>query len=117
MDANGWVKFGNGSFGRNHGGIDHTALGIKSEKIQARFDRIWYYWRPKVLAGIENNNGWIRVEDALPDDDKFCKVCVHGIPNIVVALLGSSVKKSLLHDFNLPVSHWKYAKEEKPPVY
>lgn len=32
----------------------------------------------------KENNGWISVEDALPDDEKFCLVCCQGwdIPTI-----------------------------------
>ena len=37
-------------------------LDIKNEKLERKFNGVVYSYRPKSLQGIENNNGWIKLE-------------------------------------------------------
>ena len=37
-------------------------LDIKNEKLERKFNGVVYSYRPKSLQGIENNNGWIKIE-------------------------------------------------------
>lgn len=57
MDNNGWVD----SFNM-HAPHYITVLESKYNK----------YWRPASLKGLETNNGWIPVEDRLPDEGEIC---------------------------------------------
>ena len=48
-------------------------LDIKNEKLERKFNGVVYSYRPKSLQGIENNNGWIKIEseEDLPKEDGF----------------------------------------------
>ena len=37
-------------------------LDIKNEKLERKFNGVVYSYRPKSLHGIENNNGWVKIE-------------------------------------------------------
>lgn len=73
-------------------------------------------YRPKSLQGIENNNGWIRIEseDDLPKDvmtNYF--ICVDGKPSIHVHNLRQVL--SLFKDGM--VSHYQPIVKPKNPIY
>ena len=77
-------------------------------------------YQPKSLSGIENNNGWIRIESEadLPNDGWYsyicCKIMTDGVFNIYNEIF--DVKKVKRY-FNLGlISHYrKY--EFKKPIY
>lgn len=79
----------------------------------------YYKWRPVSLEGIEDNNGWIRSDERLPDDsNETILFCENGIPagserwkrgwefRIMVKRHGSEV-----------FTHWRPVEEVKPPIY
>ncbi|OPC51499.1 hypothetical protein BAY06_03995 [Elizabethkingia anophelis] len=70
VNENGWCDF-KAVFGDigNGKGLE----GIELETVD-NYDPKYCYWkRPKSLSGIENNNGWTRIEseEDLPKDDYF----------------------------------------------
>lgn len=60
VDENGWVKR------EEHSGFmrNHFYLG---DNIETKFIDKVEYWRPKTLEGIEDNNGWISINDKMPE--------------------------------------------------
>jgi len=60
IDLNGWVS----SKSQTYVSAYH---GLKCEK-ETKIENDIYFWRPKSLQGIENNNGWVKIEseDDLP---------------------------------------------------
>jgi len=75
-----------------------------------------YSWRPKSLQGIENNNGWIKIESEndLPKEKGDYFVCVDGVqPNNNIMHLQQLI--SLAYD-DL-ISHYQPIKKPQPPIY
>lgn len=79
----------------NNGYIDHQFIGNEygrltnllkmesKESYDVKFGEPTFIYRPIVLQGIENNNGWICIEseEDLPNDDAFYyKICVNNKP-------------------------------------
>ena len=75
------------------------------------------YWvRPKSLQGIENNNGWIKIESEkdLPKEKglKCLFLCIHGNTTYI--------SDDVLEDpkwFADKYSHWRLKVEIKDPIY
>ena len=65
VDENGWIGFHYKDTGFE-GGVEPFGEYETNDINDVRFD-----WRPKSLQGIENNNGWIRIESEtdLPKDE------------------------------------------------
>lgn len=65
-------------FKPNENGIGSAIGGIDENKYETISNGYVNTYRPKVLRGIENNNGWIRIEpdgSNLPEDDGKYKLC------------------------------------------
>ena len=63
VDKNGWVEF-TWTGRESWRGVSHSFLNISDELID-RADHYGtgnYKWRLKSLNGLENNNGWIKIE-------------------------------------------------------
>ncbi len=126
-----------------------TKIMTKQEKIQEAYGKYWevvyeyvdkngwcsaywktktYFqteftsekWRPKSLTGIEDNNGWIKIEseDDLPKEGMHHSIlldsdCINGYKNydvIVFYEVNSRYRKK-------EISHYKPIEKPKPPIY
>ena len=126
-----------------------TKIMTKQEKIQEAYGKYWevvyeyvdkngwcsaywktktYFqteftsekWRPKSLQGIENNNGWIRIESEadLPKEGMHHSIlldseCINGYRNydvIVFYEVNSKFRKK-------EISHYQPIEKPKPPIY
>lgn len=68
-------------------------------------------WRPKSLQGIENNNGWIKIEseeDLPKEQETFHVVLKNG--NVYMRTF---VNKASFSD----VTHYQQFKKPKPPIF
>ena len=78
------------------------------------------YWRPKSLSGIENNNGWIKIEseDDLPKDYSTEQFYLWLWTNNGFYEM-QDYKKWKLHYDHLEITHYqlKPIVKPKPPVY
>ena len=75
-------------------------------------------WRPKSLQGIDNNNGWIRIEsdNDLPKDDIDChfivgKLCYNGLWDNQLKYFYCGRNKII------GVTYYKIIEIPKPPIY
>lgn len=75
--------------------------------------------RPKSLQGIENNNGWIKIEseDDLPKDiDGLWEVFINGEQKFIELLKYN--KERLYKDFLKDgITHYKICNKSQPPLY
>ena len=104
-DINGWIRFGM---------YVPTDLGIEN------YDDIDGFWRCKSLQGIENNNGWIKIESEtdLPKEGIHHSIlldsdCINGYRNydvIVFYEVNSRYRKK-------EISHYRPIEKPKPPIY
>ncbi|MGA9651949.1 hypothetical protein [Pedobacter sp.] len=90
--------------------------GFPLAEIQMKHFLDSFDWRPNSIRDIERNNGWIRVEDKLPDDqsrvtaflsDRFK---LRSAENLTFYFVDQDL-------FIYRYSHWKLVEEIKPPVY
>jgi hypothetical protein len=79
-------------------------------------DREEFKWRPRSLRGVENNNGWTKVESVID--------LPHG-PGTYRLIRGDGSEKTVnkktadftfLHWRN-PITHWKLVTEDDKPLY
>lgn len=104
-DINGWIRFGM---------YCPTDLGVEEyEEIEELG-----VWRPKSLSGIENNLGWIRIEEDgsnLPngnDADDFWICNENGLFDFF------SYPEQIERKFrNGTVTHYQPVIKPKPPIY
>lgn len=106
VDDNGWI-------GRDSVCPSDFNFGYPDDDIHIKtpaFERD-YFWRPKALSGIEDNNGWIKIEDREPEDGLDIEYCYFGSPQV-----GS--QKFLPDSIDTyAITHWKPYVEPKPPLY
>ena len=104
-DINGWMRFGM---------YCPTDLGIEN------YDEMDGFWRCKSLQGIENNNGWIRIESEvdLPKEGMHHSIlldseCINGYRNydvIVFYEVNSKFRKK-------EISHYQPIEKPNPPIF
>jgi len=117
MDENGWVEHCPGEEGHPR---FRDLFGDKYELecIEGLPD----YWRPASLRGLETNNGWISVEDRLPEES--------GVLHQWVSLKDGSIHfakwQILLDNWEIPgigipssgsVTHWQPVVRPEAPLY
>jgi hypothetical protein len=78
-------------------------------------------YRPKSLQGIEDNNGWIKIESEndLPKEDCKCWVVTESYSTCLALFLSDTKRFWELADldFRLLPTHYKILEEPKPPLY
>jgi len=76
-----------------------------------------YYWRPKSLQGIENNNGWIKIESEadLPKEEIDC----HFIKdNLMYQGLWDNLLKGFYNGLQkINATHYQPITKPNPPIY
>lgn len=78
------------------------------------------YFRPKSLKGIENNNGWIKIdsEDDIPEKAGHYWVCYKGVSTFIIQLpnknqISDSIIKRLLENY----THYSPILIPEKPMY
>ena len=94
-------------------------IGIEIFGSEADFKNS-IFWRPKSLQGIENNNGWIKIESEadLPKEGMHHSIlldseCINGYRNydvIVFYEVNSRFRKK-------EISHYQPIEFQKPPIF
>ncbi len=113
IDNNGWYKY----FDLNNSEMKRKLWQFGNLELEELSDV--YLIRPKSLQGIENNNGWIKIEseEDLPKEGKEVHVVIYGetikkncsfIPSRKVFFRYGDVDN---------VTHWKDVEKPKPPIY
>lgn len=76
--------------------------------------------RPKLLQGIETNNGWIKIEseDDLPKEVIECRTCFYNGENYIEGIVKkrSPQELSRLKYIN-EITHYQPIEKPKPPIY
>lgn len=77
-------------------------------------------YRPKLLKGIENNNGWIKIEseDDLPKEIIECRTCFYDGRNYVEGVIKkrSPEELSRLKYIN-EITHYQPIIKPEPPIF
>lgn len=88
--------------------------GFPLAEIQMKHFLDSFDWRPNSIRDIEGNNGWIRVEDKMPEFGQMLLLVHNGKPN-ELKFKGKHVHEFLGQGRN--ITHWKPVEEIKPPLY
>ena len=76
-------------------------------------------WRPKSLQGIENNNGWIKIEseEVLPKNDMYVHIIFNKKVNIAFLCNGELYNPNKVKYYRKGVTHYKPIEESTLPIY
>ena len=73
--------------------------------------------RPKSIQGIENNNGWQRVEDGFPPENSGLYFVYDG-KDVGIARMSNILFRCLLaNEVYSDVTHYQPIVKPKPPIY
>ena len=108
VDENGWIFWS-----------DKNPIGIYNNRYLEYKEENPNYWRPKSLQGIENNNGWIKIESEadLPKNNDDYWVITNIKDDEVQQLSNLIVIRCLNLEKNIKVTHYKPIEKPKPPIY
>ena len=89
-----------------------SAKDINSEKLISGS-------RPKSLQGIENNNGWIKIEneDDLPKNDMYVHIIFNKKANIAFLCNGEFYNLNKVKYYKEGVTHYQPIEKPKLPIY
>ena len=106
IDEKGWCSF-------------NLKKYFKEDLIDSKVYRDKLLYRPKSLQGIENNNGWIKVESEadLPKNDDDYWVMTSIKDDEVQQLSNLIVIRCLNLEKNIKITHYKPIEKPKSPIY
>lgn len=82
---------------------------------------MFFKWRPKSLSGIENNNGWTRCDERMPDksDAKYYIFENGKLAGTTNGFSINNVRNAYLRepDKHVNITHWRPIDPVKPPIY
>jgi len=120
VNPRGWCNFKSlfGEAGNSTGKLD----GIELEVLNNYHSTHCYFNRPKSLSGIENNNGWNKIEDEgyLPYDVTTCFIMKDGLIFYPMLYRPDLQQFQDVAENNIDwqdVSHWQLFKEPQKPIY
>lgn len=125
---NGWLYFGYACNGWDD--VEDYLCGVGCNSNRDNYDMIsdqcdngdliGIQIRPKSLQGIENNNGWIKIEceEDLPKEVIECRTCFYNGKNYIEGVIKkrSPQELSRLKYIN-EITHYKPIEKPKPPIY
>ena len=125
VDENGWIFHEKGFYQNYKKFVSPFEIGFSKDdddNIELHSDSFKktanFYWRPKSLNGIENNNGWVKIEgeDDLPKEYLPCFIInKHG-------MYSSYFKHGFFYHTGqlstiTSVTHYQPITQPKPPIY
>ena len=113
VDGNGWIKCKDIHYHKDLGLMRDQIHYIDNGKEWDNFEII--SWRIPILQGIENNNGWIRIENEadLPNNEK---VWIYNSDNRVL-ISSKAVLNWVLKNPDNKITHYQPIETLKPPIY
>ena len=88
-----------------------------------RLDTGYYFYRPKSLQGIENNNGWIKIEseEDLPKENIDCFFYDKALDAIVTGYYSSDYNRfsfsGFIIEWNKDITHYQPIEKPKLPIF
>ena len=120
IGENGWIGLSRYDFEEDLESEKKFDKMIYEIEFEESFDNEQVFYRPKSLQGIENNNGWIRIESEadLPKEGMHHSIlldseCINGYRNydvIVFYEVNSKFRKK-------EISHYQPIEEPLKPIY
>ena len=113
VDGNGWIKCKDIHYHKDLGLMRDQIHYIDNGKEWDNFEII--SWRIPILQGIENNNGWIRIENEadLPNNEKVW-ICTS---NNRVLISSKAGLNWVLKNPDNKITHYQPIEKPKPPIY
>lgn len=97
--------------------VNYLPFDYEKKYDVLKFNKTRFAIRPKSLAGIENNNGWVQIKSSLDLPLEDCNVWV-------LFTNGQMDSQRYLHEYKnfsthhyRHVTHYKVIEQPKPPIY
>lgn len=107
-----------------NGNISNIHLGDSLFVLYGDFEKVFInsktFWRPASLQGIENNNGWIKIESEadLPKNEDALYWALKNGEFVCIELKTPIDLKGLFSDFlKDKITHYQQIEKPKPPIY
>lgn len=100
-----------------------TNFRLDNTGIQQEYDSYNLKFRPKSLGGIENNNGWIKIEseDDLPklkpEEELLCFIKSLDDGRVGIGIYSFGMFKTVFRNEYNNVTHYQPIIKPKPPIY
>lgn len=101
------------SFIDSHGWLSGSLVGVDKNLL----DFSGHEERPKSLQGIENNNGWIKIESGLPKSFSGNYFVYDGINIFIASMSGLQFRCARTHRVCPEITHYQPIQKPKPPIY
>lgn len=120
LEKNGWINSKEWIGDAGNTLIFNKLKGISLDCMDNYHSTYCYYFRPKSLKGIKDNNGWIKIEsdDDLPKETIKCIVCFFDGKNYIegsVKYRTPELIYSLKQD--VQITHYKPIEKIEQPIY
>lgn len=119
-DENGWIKDAWIYHGVSNGiSYDGLILPLESSDVQFKqYNSSDSTWRLKILIGIENNNGWTKIENDsdLPDihDVRMFMPCEFGKPRPDYSINAITIRNGFQSGV---ITHWRLIEMIPNPIF
>ncbi|MGK6342892.1 hypothetical protein ACMGDK_11670 [Chryseobacterium sp. DT-3] len=111
ITENGWADF------KKHYGDRGLMLSFKDTPLEVmdNYDPKYCYWkRPIALSGIENNNGWIKIESEEDLPEESSNYWIMQSDNRIQTMKEYDDNKKY---YNIIATHYQPIEKPKPPIY
>lgn len=118
IDENGWAYYQLNEERQLIKGISPEGMSVEFNNFKQDNANLIFYWRPKSLSGIENNNNWISIhsEDDLPKG-KNAVFVQWGENTLIVECLEEPSEKMFLECKEKGFTHYQHIKFPEKPIY
>lgn len=123
INENGWIGLSRYGFDEDWDTEDKFDKMVSEIEFEESFEDGMNFYRPKSLQGIENNNGWIKIESEadLPKEDYYGELFEVGFLDDIGYFHHERKRcslKSLKWMFERKlVTHYQPIEKPKPPIY
>ena len=130
VDENGWIFHEKGFYQNYKKFVSPFEIGFSKDdddNIELYSDSFKktanFYWRPKSLQGIENNNGWVRVDNEadLPkvkeDINKYFNIGTLINSKFYLSKGEYETKEVITSFLEDKITHYQPITPPKPPIY
>lgn len=117
VDGNGWIKCKDIHYHKDLGLMRDQIHYIDNGKEWDNFEII--SWRIPTLNGIENNNGWIKIESEndIPKNDMYVRIVFNKKVNIAFLCNNEFYNPNKVKYYKKEVTHYKPIEESNLPIF
>lgn len=119
IGENGWIGLSRYDFEEDLESEKKFDEMISEIEFEESFEDEQVFYRPKSLQGIENNNGWIKIEsdDDIPKNDMYVHIVFNKKMNIAFLCDGEFFAPNKEKYYKKGVTHYQPIETKKQPIW